>query len=258
MPELTFTSLAGDADAAELLVVGPSLGTDVTPLWSGAANLLSEGRQVVGWDLPGHGRGTPTTRSFGITDLADEVLERTTELAGPRPAAYAGVSLGGAVGLELALRPGPFRAIAIIASAPRFGDPAAWLERAAFVRRAGTPAMVAGSAQRWFTPGFLDRDPATANRLLLGLSDTDRESYALACEALAGLDLRDRLPEIDVPLLVVTGEHDTVVPPDLVRETAAAVPGATAQVIPDVAHLPTAECPRAIAGVLTRFLEETR
>lgn len=256
MPELTFTRLAGDPEAAELLVVGPSLGTDVTPLWGAAAGILSGDRHVVGWDLPGHGLGAPTTEPFSVRDLAEVVLERTTEFAGERPTAYAGVSLGGAVGLEIALRPGPFRAVSVIASAPKFGDPAAWHERAELVRRAGTPAMVASSTRRWFATGFLERDPGTANRLLIGLSDTDRESYARACEALAGFDLCDRLGEIDLPLLVVAGQHDIVVPPDLARKTAAAVPGALAEVLPGVAHLPTAEDPRAIADVLTGFLEE--
>jgi acetyl-CoA acetyltransferase len=58
--------------------------------------------------------------------------------------------------------------------------------------------MVAGSAVRWFAPGFADREPAVAGTLLTSLSDTDRESYALACEALAsfagGTELMSRAP----------------------------------------------------------------
>ena len=90
------------------------------------------------------------------------------------------VSLGGAVGLELALYPGPFGAVAVLASAPKIGDAAAWQERAELVRRAGTSVMMSGSAERWFAPGFTDREPVVADALLTSLSETDRESYALA------------------------------------------------------------------------------
>lgn len=77
-----------------------------------------------------------------------------------------------AVGLELALRTGAFEAVAAIATAAKVGDPASWQARASVVRRAGTPAMVEPSSQRWFGPGFLDRHPRVAGDLLSALADT--------------------------------------------------------------------------------------
>ena len=56
--------------------------------------------------------------------------------------------------------------------------------------------------------------PAVAGALLTSLSQTDRESYALACEALASFDLRNRVAARKVPLLVAAGQHDPVVPPE--------------------------------------------
>ena len=70
-----------------------------------------------------------------------------------------------AVGLELALDPGPFSAVAVLIAAQKIGTADAWLERADLVRRAGTAAMVAGSAIRWFAPGFADREPTVADVL---------------------------------------------------------------------------------------------
>ena len=54
MAELTATGLAGSARATEVLIAGPSLGTSVEALWTRCAAMLSF--EVVGWDLPGHGR----------------------------------------------------------------------------------------------------------------------------------------------------------------------------------------------------------
>ena len=60
--------------------------------------------------------------------------------------------------------------------------------RAKLVRAEGTAAVVAGSAGRWFAPGFGDREPEVADQLLGALRATDDESYARACEALATFD----------------------------------------------------------------------
>lgn len=250
-PTLTATQLAGSSDARALLVVGPSLGTSVGELWGDAAARLADRFEVVGWDLPGHGRSKPADAPFTVADLAAAV-RRIAENAAGRPAFHAGVSLGGGVALELALDPGSFSAVTCLAGAARFGDPAAWHERAALVRRSGTPVMVAGSSQRWFAPGFLDRDPGVANRLLLSLSDADRDSYALACEALAEFDLRERLSAARVPVLVGPGELDVVITPDLAAETTAdRIPRPTWHVFTGCGHLPPAEDPAAVAEVLT-------
>ncbi|WP_436698576.1 alpha/beta fold hydrolase [Nocardioides sp. BYT-33-1] len=253
MVDLTFAQLSGaegTPGAERVLVVGPSLGTGVADLWRRCVALLPSSCQVVGWDLPGHGAGTPTTTAFTVDDLAGEVRERAGAIAAGRPVAYAGVSFGGAVGFAIAADPGPFGAVVTLASAPRIGTPEGWHERAAYVRTAGTAAMVEGSAARWFAPGFLDRDPATGSGLLLALQDVDDESYALACEALASYDVRDRIAARDatsVPLRVAGGAADVVVPADGMDV-----------VLDGVAHLPPAEDPAATADLIATFLEAHR
>src|SRR5688572_755903 len=203
--DLVLTRLAGTGDEPALLLVGPSLGTDVDTLWGAVARRLG-GVEVVGWDLPGHGRSPAATGSFSVADLADVVRTRGAELAAGRPTTYAGVSVGGAVGFLLAADPGPVTRVATLASAPRLGEPSSWAERAERVRWVGTPALVEGSAGRWFAPGFLERDPATGNDLLQRLCEVDDEGYALTCEALAAYDAGPLLAEVRVPLLVVAGE----------------------------------------------------
>ncbi|HEX2822042.1 MAG TPA: alpha/beta fold hydrolase [Streptosporangiaceae bacterium] len=255
---LAATRLAGTGAERVLLVVGPSLGTAVGTLWEPCAAQLA-GFEVVGWDLPGHGHSRPATEGFTVTELAASVRALANAanagnagIAG-RPACYAGVSLGGAVAFELGLAPGPFRAVAAVAAASRIGEPSSWIERAELVRRAGTPVMVAGSAQRWFAPGFLERDGDTAERLLQTLSDADDESYSLACEALAKFDRRPDLDRVAVPFLLGPGEHDGVVPPARAGQDADAITGSRLQVFAGCGHLPPAESPSAVAQALTEF-----
>ncbi len=246
-PELVQTVLAEGPPGAEVLVVGPSLGTAVEPLWGPCAVLLSERYRVIGWDLPGHGRSPGHVQPFTVADLAQSLLA-----AWPAERArYAGVSVGGATGLELALRgAGSVIGVAVLCSGAQIGTPDGWQDRAELVRRSGISVMIDGSRQRWFAP-FSARDlPDTVAALLNSLRDTDPESYARVCEALGRYDVRARLAEIDVPVLAVAGTHDEVCPPWRAQEIADGVRLGRAVSVPGAAHLAPAEQPRAVADLL--------
>ena len=254
MVELSLNRLAGSARCNDVLVVGSSLGTSAAALWTRCAALL-DGFDVVGWDLPGHGRSLPADVRFSVRDLAVAVRDATAGVAGGRRLFYAGVSLGGAVGLELALDPGSLCAVAVLASAPKIGDPAAWYQRAGVVRESGCAAMVNGSAQRWFAPGFTKKHAEVAETLLASLSQTDALSYAFACEALGAFDLRDRVDALSVPILLGAGEHDKVI---TVEAATHRVPNATVAVLKGCGHLPPAEDPAAVATLLADFFARQR
>ncbi|WP_428345049.1 4-carboxymuconolactone decarboxylase [Nocardioides sp.] len=249
VPALTATRLAGTADLP-LLVCGPSLGTSAVALWSAAAELLGDRFHVVGWDLPGHGSSAPRQEPFTIADLAAAVLTLVDDL-GSGPFAYAGDSVGGAVGLQLLLdAPERVSAAVILCSGARIGTPEMWQERAATVRASGTPVMVESSAQRWFAPGFIERQPVVSTTLLHALQQADRLGYAATCDALAEFDVRDRLGEITAPVLAVAGEHDVATPVDLLGELVSGLQHGRLVVLPDVAHLAPAEAPAAVASLI--------
>jgi 3-oxoadipate enol-lactonase len=259
VPALTlveFTERPAPSAHAPLVVLGPSLGTSVSSLWSAAARALEGGHRVVGWDLPGHGASAPTAEPYTMAELAQGVLAAVDRLPfrarteHERPFYYAGCSIGGCVGQQLLLdAPDRVRAAVLLGAAARVGEPAGWAERARLVAAAGTPTQVAGSAQRWFAPGFLERDPVTATELLHDLQDADRFSYARACEALGAFDVRGRLGAVRAPVLAVAGAHDVPVPPEAVEQLAAAT-GGRLVVVEDAGHLIPAEAPQEVARLL--------
>ena len=234
------------------LLLGPSLGTS-TALWGPAAALLTGHFDAIAWDLPGHG-GSPATREpFSVSDLADAVVRLADDASVPE-FYYAGVSLGGHVGLELALRhPSRLLGLAIICSAAKFGDAAAWTARAATVRAQGTPVLIDGAAKRWFSEGFIARQSARSSGMLHDLSDTDDESYALCCDALATSDIRSSLGDITTPTLAVYGENDPVVGADEAEFVAEGVQHGAALRIHDASHLAAIERPEVVAGALIDF-----
>jgi 3-oxoadipate enol-lactonase/4-carboxymuconolactone decarboxylase len=113
--------------------------------------------------------------------------------------------------------------------------------------------------ERWFAPGFVEREPQVGSRLLDSLRAADAEAYALACEALAEFDVRSRLGEIAVPVLAVAGAEDFATPPEMLAEIANGVQQGELQILDGVAHLAPAEAPAEVAKlILTHFDAEPR
>ncbi|EOY51746.1 3-oxoadipate enol-lactone hydrolase [Streptomyces lividans 1326] len=234
----------GPASAPPLLL-GPSLGTSYA-LWDAVAPELSVRHRVIRWDLPGHGGSRADLIGPGATvgDLADLVLALADSL-GVERFAHAGVSLGGAVGLHLAVHhPERVSSLAVVCSSAHFNGAKPWEERAAQVRTEGLARLADSADARWFVPGF------TVPRLVRDHREADPGAYAACCDALAAFDLRERVGEISAPTLLVAGREDPATPPSHLREIADAVPGATLTEIPGASHLAPAERPEAVLTAL--------
>lgn len=243
---------AEGAPTAPPLLLGPSLGTSCA-LWDKVAPELSADHRVVRWDLPGHGGSAPDLIGPGATvaDLAGLVLALADALGVDR-FAYAGVSLGGAVGLHLAVHhPERISSLAVVCSSAHFNGAGPWQERAALVRREGLAQVAATADARWFTAGF------TEPRLVQDHREADPAAYAACCDALAAFDIRDRLPSITVPTLLIAGREDPATPPAHLREIADAVPGSALVEIPGASHLAPAQCPEAVLTALRAHFSGT-
>jgi len=251
VPQIAITEPVGP-EGAPLLVLGSSLGTS-SLLWSAAVSDLRAHYRVASFDHPGHGLSPIATASFSAAELAQGVLNAIDSL-GEDSFFYAGVSLGGVVGLQLTLAaPDRVRAAAIVCSGAIIASPETWNERAALVRSQGTAALVVPSAARWFAPGSLERHPDVGGKLLHSLRDTDDTSYALCVDALAQYDVREQLPTMTTPILAVWGEHDAVTPQASAEEIAAGVVSGRVERIADASHLAPAEQPAVVAALLVDF-----
>ncbi|MFC8419869.1 alpha/beta fold hydrolase [Streptomyces sp. NPDC057236] len=243
--------LSGPLDGP-LLVLGPSLGTSMA-LWEPHVASLAEKFRVLRYDLPGHGGspaevlGEPLPGRTTVAELAGLVRTLVDE-QGRETFAYAGISLGGAIGAQLAVEhPGRVTALALICTSAHFGGRQAWLERAGLVRREGVAPLVKSSPARWFA-GPDTADSKVGRGLLHGLAEVDPAGYAACCDALAQFDVRDRLRSIEAPTWVIGGERDVATPVEHARELAEGIRGAGLR-IADCAHL-ALEDPNAVQEVL--------
>ncbi|MFD1212879.1 alpha/beta fold hydrolase [Arthrobacter sp. GCM10027362] len=258
VPAITATQLAG-SKGRPVLIAGAGLGTGAKALWIDAAAYL-EDFQVIGTDLPGHGASPASAETFSVAELAAAVagtvraLREAGDIDPEQPVYYAGVSLAGAVALQLGLdHPDLFAGLASICSAAKIGEPQAWLERAETVRSSGTPTQVVGSARRWFAPGFIQAHAEPATRLLHTLQNADRFAYAHCCEALSGFDVRGRLGGIGTPVIAIAGARDQACPPADAEATAGGVQRGRAAVVASAAHQVPLEAPAETAALLRGF-----
>jgi 3-oxoadipate enol-lactonase len=238
----------------EPVVLLGALGTTVG-MWAGQVGELGRGRVVVRVDLLGHGESAVPVGPYSMEILGKSVLGLLDGLGVGR-VAFAGVSLGGMVGMWLAAhRPERVARLAVLCSSAYRPPESAWRERAALVRAEG----MAGERDRlpgvWFTPAFRAGRPDTVAAYLDGLVATAPEGYAGCCEAIGTMDLRPVLSRITAPTLVVSGMDDPASPPEHGRAIAGTIPGATFIAVPQAAHLANVEQPVPVTRLLANHFQ---
>ncbi|MEU2659814.1 alpha/beta fold hydrolase [Streptomyces sp. NPDC007325] len=240
---------------APVLVLGPSLGTTFH-MWDRQIPELTRDRRVVRFDLPGHG-GAPAQPFTSVAELGDRLLA-TLDHLGVQRFGYAGCSLGGAVGLDLALRaPHRVASLALVATAPRFGTADEFRQRGVVVRTNGLEPMARTAPEQWFTPHFAANQPAIVDWAVQMVRTTDAPCYVAACEALAVFDVRAALGSIGVPALVLVGSEDRVTGPAEARTLVAGIADAKLAVVPGASHLAPVEQPAAVTDLLLEHFSAT-
>ncbi|MCT9089982.1 alpha/beta fold hydrolase [Streptomyces sp. ASQP_92] len=235
---------------APILVLGPSLGT-TWHMWDRQIPELAGTWRVLRFDLPGHG-GAPAEPAHSVAELGDRLVA-TLDGLGIQRFGYAGCSIGGAIGADLALRhPHRLASLALVASSPRFGTADEYRQRGVIVRTNGMDPMARSAPERWFTAAYAAAQPAIVEWAVQMVRTTDPACYIAACEALAAFDIRADLARIAVPTLALVGAEDRVTGPGEARTLVAGIPGAGLAVVPGAAHLAPVEQPAAVTDLLVR------
>ena len=237
----------GRDDAPGLILLN-SIGTDMD-LWDAVLPMLRDHFAILRVDTRGHGASTAYPGNWSLAQLADDVLTAATD-AGLDSFAIAGVSLGGMIAMEAALRAPErvTRLIPICTSATM--DSAAWNDRIAIIKAKGMGGIADLAMGRFLSELAAPAIRETVRRQLLTM---DPAGYCSCAAAIRDMDLIERIPAIACPTLVVTGVRDTSTPHVGHGEhLIAAIPGAEHLEL-DAGHLAPLEAPGALADALLAF-----
>jgi 3-oxoadipate enol-lactonase len=245
---------AGPGDAPVVLL-GSSLGT-TSAMWDAQVPALAERLRIVRFDHRGHGGSPAPPGPYEIADLGADVLALMDRL-GVQRAHYCGLSLGAMVGMWLAANaPDRVDRLVLICTSAHLSPASMWAQRAAAVRAAGTPEVVADRVvDGWLTPAFAAAHPEQRRRLRDMLAANPPDGYAACCGAIERMDLRDELPSIAAPTLVISGAQDPAAPPEHQQLIADAIPGARLEVVDDAAHLAAVQQPQIVTRLILDHLE---
>lgn len=207
-------------------------------------------------ELRGNGVPKPEADPATITreGFTDDVLA-VADAARLEHFHFVGCSLGGVVGFELWKRAAQrVRSLTFVGSFARYPDAQQYVQKVvAEVRAAGSMERFARERAKklGMPPG------RRTGETIAQMACKSIESYIAATHATWTGDYREMLATIDVPVLVLCGERDTVAPQHLSRGIAQGIPGAEFEVIAGAGHVTNADAPEAFNERLRAFLERT-
>ncbi len=237
------------------VVLSHALGCDLD-MWDQLAGTLAADCRVISYDHRGHGGSDAPAGPYEMAGLADDAARLLRELDSG-PVVWIGLSMGGMVGQELALRH-PSLVAALVVANSTSGYPEAaramWQDRIAAVNAGGVEAIADAVMARYFHDGFRAQQAATVARFRRRLVATGADGYMACCAAVAGIDTGPRLAQIAVPTLVVAGEFDAGTPLPMSEAIASQVKNGRLEVIPGASHLSAIEQPARFAAIVQQFV----
>jgi 3-oxoadipate enol-lactonase len=218
--------------------------------------LAEAGFRVVAPDMRGFGGSSYPHERLSIRTYARDLVALMEELELPS-AALVGISMGGTIALQTALDyPSKVTRLVLANTFGRLrpnqrGDWIYFAWRYLLVHTIGLPAQARIVSERLFP----NPEQAEFRELFMQqVLQSDPTGYRAAIRALAGFNVMDRLKEIAFPTLVITGQDDTTVDPELQRSLATKISGAQQMVISNAGHAVSIDQPAEFNRILLDFL----
>jgi len=255
---------AGTRGSGEPIVLIHGFPTS-SHLWSGVVPLLPKGHRVVVLDLLGFGRSDPPGQQHLTVEAHANRIVLLLESLGIGSATLVGHELGGDIALSVArLAPRKVRRLGLVNPVTTRSWPVGRvaLVRALLPLARRIPAdWTLGILRAHLRPGYVmeERGAHSIDQYLRPFGSA--QGRVILCEHLAALGNSGArgtaadLARVVAPTAVVCGAEDPFTAITVGEAIAAAIPGATLDVVPDIRHFTPEEAPERVAGALTSLLE---
>jgi pimeloyl-ACP methyl ester carboxylesterase len=220
--------------------------------WRHVIEALAPEFRTVAIDQRGWGRSAAPASGYELTDMADDA-QAVIETLDLERYILVGHSMGGKVAQLLASRrPRGLIGLALVAPSPPSPLNLPLEVRQGMVHAYESRASIIATVEQVLAPNGLD--PADLEIVIadsLAGAPAAKVAWPLAASQ---EDITDAVAGIDVPVIVVSGEHDRVDPPDVLRrELLSRIPQAKLHVLPHVGHLSPFEAPGDVAELVKAF-----
>ncbi len=228
-------------------------------MWGGQVVGLATNYRVITYDMLGHGASPRPAAGTPLLGYADQLLELLDHLQLPQ-ATVIGFSMGGLVARAFALHyPERLHGLVVLNSVfNRSAEQRAGvIARTAQAAEHGPDANAEAALSRWFSREYQAANPAQIAALRETLAGNDPQGYLTTYELFATQDMyrADDLKGLRAPTLVATGELDPGSTPEMARQLADRIPGATVAVLAEQRHMMPVESPRLVNQLLLGFLD---
>ena len=227
---------------------------DDSRVWQPQLAALADEFTVIAWDEPGSGRSSDLPAGFGLREYAG-CLAGLIDALGLAPVHLLGLSWGGVIAVQTYHdHPHAIRSLLLADTYAGWKgslDAEELRTRVAGVRQLLAAPTGPGDA---LTPGLFAGDTPTEYTALLAdlAAGVRRNTLAAQLAIIAEADLREMLPPIAVPTLLIWGERDVRSPLRVARQFEDAIPGATLVVLPECGHLSNLEQPDVFNDAVRR------
>lgn len=248
-----------DGEQGPWVLLSHGLATDLS-MWDELTEALKNRYRVLRYDARGHGASAAPAGDYSLDQLVNDAAGILDALD-IKQTLFAGLSMGGMVGLGLMIRHPQKIKGAVIADSRHTTTPdftKAWLDRITAVRGSGIEAIVASTVSRWSSAGLAARHPGVVARMEAMVRGTSVNGYCGCAAALARLNYGTRLNKIKVPVLVMCGDEDHGAPPENSRQMAAMIEGARFVEIKQAGHIANIEQPEMFNDAVGEFFDAIR
>jgi 3-oxoadipate enol-lactonase len=239
------------------IVLSHALGLDLH-MWDDLAAQLAADRPVLRYDHRGHGGSAVPAGPYTMDELVDDAARLIREW-GRGPVVWVGLSMGGMVGMGLAIRhPELIEALVLANTSSKYPEAAAavFAQRIGAVQNGGLAAIVDSVLERYFSAAFRANEPEAVAVARGTVLRSDPVGYAAACAAVGGVNWLDRLNTIRCPTLIIAGKLDVGAPVSMSEAMAERIKGSQLVVFDEASHLSVAEQPAQFAQTLQAFLKK--
>jgi pimeloyl-ACP methyl ester carboxylesterase len=220
--------------------------------WRHVVDALAPDVRTIAIDQRGWGRSAAPASGYALADMAKDALAVVQALDLERYV-LVGHSMGGKVAQLIASRrPRGLVGLALVAPAPPTPLNLPLEVREGMVHAYDSRESIVATLDQVLAPDGLDaEDRETVIADSLAGAAAAKEAWPLASSQ---EDIVAAVASIDVPVIVISGEHDRVDPPEgLRRELLSRIPQAELYVLPKVGHLSPLEAPDLVADLIRTF-----